>query len=459
MKEQLKVVLMGAASPQWGHKISRDLIVSLSDDEIQSLYDPVLVMEDVDQTNLGPQTALAEVTAEKLGSKVRIESSTDQRKSLEGARFVIISFAVGSLEAMQFDVEIPREYGIYMPVGDTFSIGGAIRAARNIPSILSIARDVEEVGHEKAWILNLANPMSILTRAITRETKVNTIGCCHELYGGLRFLADQLGFDKNEWRARTKLSVCGINHCSWMKEFRLDGKDGLQMLRDKLARRGYTSERIRLYNSDIPDLSRANIKMNLFLRYGVFPYSGDRHNAEFFAEFVNENTDLGADYGVLLTSIQERKVAWRGKERAKLVSLLSGKDEIDLKMSNEAAGRIIPALLLNRTLYDVGNLPYHGDELPGVPRGAVLERMVTYSENKAVPDTVTPLPQPVQEHLVLISGIIENYVEAAISGNRKLLLEALGRDPLLKNMDSEKIPEMTDRLLEASRDYVHPGFF
>ncbi len=459
MKEQLKVVLMGAASPQWGHKISRDLIVSLSEDEIQSSYDPVLVMEDVDETALRPQTALAELTAEKLGSKVRIESSTDQRKSLEGARFVIISFAVGSLEAMQPDIEIPREYGIYMPVGDTFSIGGAIRAARNIPSILSIAKDIEEVGHEKAWILNLANPMSILTRAITRESKVQTIGCCHELYGGLRFLADQLGFDNKEWRARTELSVCGINHCGWMKEFRLDGKDGLQMLRDVLAERGYTSEKTKLYNSELPDLTRTNVKINLFLRHGILPYSGDRHNVEFFTEFVNENTDLGADYGVLLTSLQERKVAWRGKERAKLVARLSGKEEIDLKMSNEAAGRILPALLLGRTLYDVGNLPYYGDELSGVPQGAVLERMVTFSENKVVPDPVTPLPQPVQEHLVLISGIIEDYVEAAVSGNRSLMLEALGRDPLLKNMDPEKIPEMTDRLLEASREYVHPGFF
>jgi alpha-galactosidase len=360
---------------------------------------------------------------------------------------------------MQPDIEIPREYGIYMPVGDTFSIGGAIRAARNVPSILSIAKDVEEVGHEKAWILNLANPMSILTRAITRETSVNTIGCCHELYGGLRWLARQLGFDYNEWREKTRLSVCGINHCGWMKELSLEGKDGLQMLRDKLAERGYTSERSRLYDSDLPDLTRSNVKLNLFLRYGVFPYSGDRHNAEFFTEFVNDNTDRGADYGVLLTSIQERKVAWRGKERARLVSKLAGKEEIDLEMSNEAAGRIIPALLLGRRLYDVGNLPCHGDELPGVPRGTVIERMVTYEENKAVPDPVKPLPQPVQEHLVLLSGIIEDYVEAAVSGNRTILLEALGRDPLLKNMDARKIPEMTDRLLEASREYVHPGFF
>jgi alpha-galactosidase len=459
MAEQLKVVLVGAASPQWGHKISRDIIVALSDEAICSSYEPLVVMEDVDGEHLAPQLQLAEMVAEKAGGRVKVEGSTDQRVALEGARFVVVSFAVGTLEAMLHDIEIPREYGIYMPVGDTISIGGAIRAARNIPALLSIARDIEAVGHPDAWILNLANPMSILCRALTRESSVNTIGCCHELYGGLAFLGRCLGFDNHRWRELVDIDIVGVNHCGWMYSLTIDGEDGLAKLRDYLASRGITEETVRLYNSQAPDLADANLKIDLFLRHGVLPYSGDRHNAEFFTEFVNAHTNKGADYGVLLTSPQERLVQWRGGARATNLKLLEGKEEIDMEISQEAASRIIRALALGEPFNDVGNLPYHGDELPGVPDGAVLERMVTYGAQGAVPQKVQALPGPVQEHLSLITGMIEDIVEASVNGNRALLIAALERDPLLKNMDTRRIPELVDRLLGVHREYVHPDFF
>ncbi len=459
MKERLRVVLIGAASPQWGHKISRDLIVALSADEVCDRYKPELVMEDIDAGTLAPQTELAERVAAKAGGKVRILSSTNQREAMQDARFVVISLAVGSLEAMQKDLEISAEYGILHPVGDTISIGGAIRAARNIPTLVGIARDLEAVGHSDAWILNLSNPMSILCRAITRESSVRTVGCCHELYGGVWALGDLLGFDNKKWRELLKVKLLGVNHCGWMQECLVEGKDGFAMLRDTLAEKGVTGEVQRLYNSDHPELRRLNVKINLFLRYGVFPYSGDRHTAEFFTEFVNNNTNKGADYGVLLTTPQERLVEWRGGARHNLQKLLRGEDEIDMEMSQEAAARIITAAALDKQFYDVGNIPYHGDELPGVPDGAVLERMVTYSKEGAVSDPVSPLPKPVHDHLLLLTRNIEDIVEASVNGNRKLLIAALERDLLMKNTDPANIPEMVDRLLGEHREWVHPGFF
>jgi alpha-galactosidase len=459
MRESLNVVLVGAASPQWGHNISRDLLVSLSSDRICASYDPVLVLEDLDPRTLEPQAALARKVAEKLGNKVRIESTTDQRKALEGARFVVVSFAVGTLEAMQSDIEIPMEYGIFQPVGDTISIGGAIRAARNIPAILSVARDLEAVGHPEAWLFNLANPMSTLCRAVTRETRVRTIGCCHELYGGIRFLSDKIGFRNEEWRKRLKLEVVGINHCGWMRTVTLDGEDGLALFRKYLREQGLTQETSRLYNSEIPHLTRNNVKINLFLRHGVLPYSGDRHNAEFFTEFCNRQTNRGADYGVLLTTPQERLVQWRGEARATVNALLAGRKEMDLNLSQEAAGRLILSLLFKEAFYDVGNLPYRGRSLPGLPQGAVIERMVTYGPDGAVPDEVSPLPAPVHEHMVQVARNIEDVVEASLTGNRRRLLRAMRNDPLLKNMNPRKIPELVGRLLEVHRAHVHPGFF
>lgn len=458
MPEKLKVVVIGAASPQWGLTLSRDLIVTLSDEKFADSYNPVLMLEDIDSKNLKRQKELALRIAKRMGNRVSIESSINQKEAIDGARFVLTSFAQGSLEAMQYDLEIPQEYGIFQPVGDTISIGGAIRAARNIPAILSIARDIESVGHTDAWLLNLSNPMSMLCRAVTKETKVRVVGCCHELYGGIEVLAKWLNFPYDKWRQQLEFNVLGINHCGWMQYLRINGEDGFEKLRNYLAQKGIISEAKRLCLS-CPELARQNVKINLFLRYGVLPYSGDRHTSEFFTRFVNGESNKGADYGVLLTTAQERLVSWRGEARAYINELLEEKKELNLTVSREAASKIIAALLLGEKFCDVGNIPYYGDSLPSIPDGAVLERMVTYGKDGVIPDDVKLLPPELHGHLVLHAGIIEEIVQACVTGNRKLLTQALERDSLLQNMQQDKIPEMVGRLLDVHREHVHPGFF
>jgi alpha-galactosidase/6-phospho-beta-glucosidase family protein len=457
--DQLKVVIIGAASPQWGYTLSRDFIVKLSEEAICSRYKPVLVLEDIDGHNLEMQAQLARKVADLTGNKVAVESTTDQRRAIEGARFVVTSFAQGTLEYMQYDLEIPAEYGIYQPVGDTISVGGAIRAARNIPAMLSIAHDMQELAEKDAWLLNLCNPMSTLCRAVTKETDVNTIGCCHELYGGVKSLSEILDFPYEKWREQLTFDVLGVNHCAWMQYLQIDGEDGFARLREFLIERGITGEVKRLYDSDHPELRHVNLKINLFLRYGVLPYSGDRHNGEFFTQFVNRDTNKGADFGILLTSPQERLVHWRGRARQRTKELLAGKEEIELKISQEASSRIMAAMVLDEPFYDVGNVPFHDGNLPGVPDGAVLERMMTYDGKGYRPDRVEPLPDELMEHLTLHANNIEKIVTASVEGDRALLVGALEADLLLKNMDATKIPEMVDRLLTASKAYMHPGFF
>ena len=415
MREKLKVVLIGAASPQWGHKISRDLIVILSTQQIVDSYHPVLFLEDIDEPNLEKQRQLAQKVADRVGGRVAIESTTDQRRAIDGARFLLTSFAVGSLEAMQHDLEIPLEYEIYQPVGDTVSISGAIRAARNIPTMLQIARNMEQIGDSRAWLLNLSNPMSMLCRAVARETKVKIIGCCHELYNGLKFLSKCLNFPYEKWKELLKFDVLGINHCGWMQNLKINREDGLGKLRNFLSENGITQSVKKLYDSPHPELARHSVKINLFLKYGLLPYSADRHTSEFFSEFVNTRTNKGADFGVLLTTPQERFVSWLGKARTYINELLTGKRDIDLTVSEEAAPRIISAFLTGEPFYDIGNLPYYGDSLPGVPDGAVLETMVTCRNGQAVPIKITPLPDEIHNHLILHTQIIEDIVSACIA--------------------------------------------
>lgn len=117
-------------------------------------------------------------------------------------------------------------------------------------------------------------------------------------------------------------------------------------------------------------------------------------------------------------------------------------------------------MTLDRPFYDVANLPHlpdRGEGLPGVPEGAVVESMCSYDGSGAHPAAVEPLPDPLQEHLALHAGIIEDVVEASISGDRQLMIGALERDPLLDNMERDRLSELWDRLAAANREWIHPG--
>ena len=58
---------------------------------------------------------------------------------------------------MRHDLEIPERHGIKQSVGDTVGPGGVMRALRNIPVFLDIARDMEELCPD-AWMLEPHQP-------------------------------------------------------------------------------------------------------------------------------------------------------------------------------------------------------------------------------------------------------------------------------------------------------------
>ena len=63
----LKVVLIGAASPQWGFTLMRDIVVVLSREAGLAERGPVFVVDDIDEANLEKAHRLAEMVAARSG--------------------------------------------------------------------------------------------------------------------------------------------------------------------------------------------------------------------------------------------------------------------------------------------------------------------------------------------------------------------------------------------------------
>ena len=107
---------------------------------------------------------LARFNAER-GKDYRVSVCDDRAEALGGADFVMTTFSPGSMDAFEYDLEIPIRYGIRQPVSMTVGPAGISAALRTVPVAAEIVEDMER--HcPGAWLLNVTNPMSAVTRAM-----------------------------------------------------------------------------------------------------------------------------------------------------------------------------------------------------------------------------------------------------------------------------------------------------
>lgn len=444
-----KIVIVGGGSFAWGPLFIRDIML------IPELSDVHIVLHDIDPEALDLVYAVGTKAIGAGRSTITLEKTEDLDAALQAADFVILTITTGGLEAMRHDLEIPARYGIVQAVGDTVGPGGLARGLRNIPVVVEIARRMEAICPD-AWLLNYTNPMSTLTRAVSRETNIKVIGLCHEWIGVRGKLASAFEVAADEIQA----TIAGINHLPWLLQLKVRGEDGMprlqQLAADILATRGSALG----YKDDDAwsTIDRGMVKARLFQIYGGMPVAGDRHLAEFFPFFLTEATGFGKEFGLELTDIEER-YQWRADDRDRLTEILT--EDFDLSPllaedSGEAANKIIAALVTNRSYHGIMNLPNQG-QIANLPPGSVVETLGIVDATGARGISAGPLP--VGMHAVVSRHVSnqELIVEAALLGKRSLAFQALMNDPMicLEPNDAEL---MLGEMLSANKLFL-PRFF
>ena len=134
---------------------------------------------------------------------------------------------------MAVDLDVPARYGIRQSVGDTVGPGGINRSLRNIPVLVGVAEDMGKVCPD-AWLLNITNPMTCLTRAVCRQTSIKTVGLCHEVGNWSMDLAIALGKPTEAVRP----TVAGVNHFPVVTALDVDGEDGFAILAEMVEEAG-----------------------------------------------------------------------------------------------------------------------------------------------------------------------------------------------------------------------------
>ena len=299
----MQVTIIGGGSYQWGPKLITDLL------RVPVLADMHLVLEDIDPGPLEKLGAYARFANEHMGTKATVTTTTDQRAALDGSDFVVVTISTGGFDSMAVDLDVPARHGIHQSVGDSVGPGGISRSLRNIPILVGIGRDMEEMCPD-AWMLNITNPMSSLTRSVRRETAIKAVGLCHEVG---HFCMD-LAIATGKPHEAVHPVVAGVNHFPIVTAVDVDGTDGLELMRSMVADLGgleaiaYDPNRPEPEPFSVLDFATRHVlKLTLLDRFGALPAAGDRHVAEFMPSVLTESSKWGKEWGISLTPIAKRK--------------------------------------------------------------------------------------------------------------------------------------------------------
>ncbi len=458
MNKRRKIVLVGAGSAMFTQGLVADMILC-----------PDMGPWELDLVDIAPQ---ALETAEKLsrrmvdakGADISIGGSTDRRDVLPGADVVVMTVGVGGRRGWEKDVFIPRKYGIYQPVGDSVMPGGVSRAMRMIPALVDIARDVEELCPE-ALFVNYSNPMTANCWAIRRATGVPVVGLCHGVFHVERQLAEFIGAPPQEL---TSLFV-GLNHLTFIFDLRWRGCDAWPLVKAKLAEgRGQPFDTARLGQmfSEAGDwlepfTATDNLfSWSLFETYGAYPAVNDRHVSEFFPERFPGGRYYGKTLGVDAYSF-EGTIAAGDEIYAHMRAQALGEQPLDEWVFERAEGeheqliQILRAMEGDERRVFSANLPNRG-AVPNLPYEAILELPAAATATGLRPLQICDFPEPLAAIINRKLAATSLTVEAALTGDRGLFVEALLVDGAVT--DPEMAAKMADELLEAHRQDL-PNFF
>ncbi len=444
----MQITIIGGGSYQWTPELLADLLST------ESLHGAHIVLEDIDPAPLDKMEGLARKVDEALGAGATFATTTDQKRALDGADFVIVTISTGGFDSMAVDLDIPTRYGIRQSVGDTVGPGGINRSLRNIPVLVGVAEDMAVVCPE-AWLLNITNPMTCLTRSICRQTDIKTVGLCHEVGNWAMDLAIALGRPLEA----VAPTVAGVNHFPVVTSLEVDGADGFTLLAEMVEEAGglaalspHPGRPEAEEMSRLDFVQRHALKLTLLDMWGALPAAGDRHIAEFLPWVLTEESGWGAEYNIELTSIARRQEHQDGYI-ADVDAWLGGTKTLQTWQSGELPAPVIDSLVTGQRRQLPVNIPNAG-QVPDVPAGSVVESICIVDGDGVRGRDVAPLPPPYAELVRRHAAVAELTVEAAINGDRALAEAAFFLDPLAGRGDLGRTEAMIDELLTATADWL-----
>mgnify|MGYP006299905735 CR=1 FL=1 len=451
----ITVGIIGAGSVGFSRRLFRDIL------SVPELQDTEFRMTDISRRNLDMVVQLCRKDLRTNTLPAKIVATTNRRKALEGANYIINCTRIGGLDAFKHDIKIPLKYGVDQCVGDTLCIGGIMYGQRNIPCILDFCRDIREVSSEGALFLNYANPNAMNTWAANEFGGVETLGLCHGVEGGHRQIADVIERLINKGKkpgSKTYIPVtikdvdilcAGINHQTWYLQVIYNGEDWTDRLLE-----GFEQH---------PEYSKTEkVRIDVLRRFGYYSTESNGHLSEYLPwyrkrtkdirKWISLTTWIHGETGGYLRVCTER----RNWFQADFPRWLATEDPPigPEDRSSEHGSWIIEALETGRCYRGHFNVPNSG-VVSNLPEDCIVEVPAYVDGNGISVPVVGELPLACAATLSASVNVQRMSVYAAVSGDGHLLKQAAMHDPLTGAVcDTEEIWQMVDEMLIAQEKWL-----
>ena len=261
-----KIAFIGAGSRGFAKQLIMDILTR------PALAEGSVSLMDVSQEYVDITAALAAKIVKQLNLPTKIEATTDRRRALDGADYVISTIRPTGIDTRTESILIAEKYGVMQVVGGETGASAMECAIKYLPRLLEIVRDIEELCPD-ALFLHYSNPTPILSWAINKVTPVRSIGMCHSVQGTAEELTHYIGAPIEE----TGHWVAGVNHQAWFLRFEWNGEDAYPLLREKMAD-------AEIYEQDI-------VRFEMMKHFGYFITESSHHNSE-YVPYFRKNREL-----------------------------------------------------------------------------------------------------------------------------------------------------------------------
>jgi alpha-galactosidase len=422
------IVIIGAGSVEFTRELLGDIL------SFPELGEVRVVLHDINTERLETAEAIAHATARAAGAHPEVVATTDRRRALDGANYVINVIQVGMLDATVRDFEIPAKYGLNQTIADTVGIGGIFRGLRTFPVLASIAEDMAQVCPD-AWLLNYTNPMAMNVTFLGHVApKLKVLGLCHSVYWtmvGLCELVDVPFDEVSYWSA-------GVNHQAWVLRWERGGQNLYPLLDQRIA-------------AD-PELRR-RVRVDMYRRLGYYPTETSEHSSEYVPWYLHhpgEVDRLRINIGEYV-SISEANLAEYARVRAELADTTT----LDIDTgSTEYAPQVIHSLETGTRRVISANVINDG-LITNLPSGLAVEVPTVLDSLGAHPIKVGDLPPQCAALNRGFLNPVELAVRAAIDGDPRLVRAAAMVDPnTAATLTVDQIWALCDDLTAAHGDLL-----
>jgi alpha-galactosidase len=436
----LKITIIGAGSIGFTKKLCQDLL------KVSEFAEVEFALTDINPHNLDLVTQIIRRIVEVNHLPATVTATTDRRRALEGANYVMNVVRIGGLEAFAEDIRIPLKYGVDQCVGDTICAGGIMYAQRGIAAMLDFCKDIREVAAPGVWLLNYANPMAMMTWAAVEAGGVQTVGLCHGVQHGHKQIADVLGLKKSE----VDIICSGINHQTWYIDIRARGR---KVSRDELIA-GFEAH---------PVYSRQEkVRIDVLKRFGFYSTESNGHLSEYLPWYRKRPDEIrnwisldhwihGETGGYLRYTTENRN--WFETEFPEFLEQAS-QPMSSHERSEEHASWILEGLETGRVYRGHFNVR-NGGVITNLPEDCIVESpgfVDRFGINMV--EGIT-LPDACAATCSASVNVQRMGMKAALTGDIELLKQAMLHDPLVGAICTpEEVWQMVDEMVVAEAQWL-----